>query len=48
MTRLTPSRKNQIKDYLAVLRLVEKEVASIDEFVKECIEKYGVFIFELQ
>lgn len=47
-TRLAPSSTNQIKDYLAVLRTVEKEVASIDDYVKDCISKYGLFAFEIK
>lgn len=38
----------QIKEYLAILRRVETEVASIDEYVDLCLKKYGPFVFNIK
>ena len=37
-----------IKDYIAVLRRVEKEVARLDPYVAYCNNKYRPFMFNIQ
>lgn len=46
--RLSEASKQEIKDYLAVLRRVEKEVARLDPYVDYCVNKYRPFMFNIQ
>jgi len=46
--RISNSVEQEIKDYLAVLRRVEDEVAELDRYVEHCIIKYKPFMFNIQ
>lgn len=46
--RISNKTEQEIKDYLAVLRRVESEVAELDKYVEYCINKYRPFLFNIQ
>ena len=45
--QLNGNEKYSIKEYLAILRKIEQEVAGMDRYVQYSITKYRPFIFNI-